>query len=293
MRHAILAMTLLLTAAFSLQESAAMAQQVTMGNPVHSVSDSFYERTGVSWGANFGGVNFSFGGGGAAANPQFGGFQPGSGLNGGVGFAGGGGNGFLNFGLSQGSRRSMVSQTPSVTMMNGHSGSIQDASLTPFVISYVPVVGGFPTIGYFNPIRPLPAYGNGMPMTTMPMRTMPQANHRIRAMREAIAKGNRPAVNRKAEAPAVAALPRAALPQLSAGPSSATRAAPSVAAARRLHEQEQSIGDGEAMIWFERGKTAEAGGKLKTAKMFYQMAARRANGALRDRIEARLKAVSE
>jgi hypothetical protein len=287
MRHAILAMTLLLTAAFS----AAMAQQVTMGNPVHSVSDSFYERTGVSWGANFGGVNFSFGGGGggggggSAANPQFGGFQPGSGLNGGAGFAGGGGSGFLNFGLSQGSRQSMVSQTPSVTTMNGHSGSIQDASLTPFVISYVPVVGGFPTIGYFNPIRPLPAYGNGMPMTTMPM---PQANHRIRAMREAIAKGNRPAVNRKAEAPVVAALP-----QLSSGPSSATRAAPSVAAARRLHEQEQSIGDGEAMIWFERGKTAEAGGKLKTAKIFYQMAARRANGALRARIEARLATVSE
>ena len=91
----------------------------------------------------------------------------------------------------------------------------------------------------------------------------------------------------------VAAAPRVTVPKLSDGPSSATRSAPSVAEARRLHAQEQSHGDGEAVLWFERGKTAEADGKPKTAKIFYQMAARRASGELRGRIASRLAAVSE
>ena len=108
---------------------------------------------------------------------------------------------------------------------------------------------------------------------------------------EAIARGERPAMKRAAKAPKVAAAPPVVVPEVSSGPSSATRAAPSVAEARRLHQQEQAIGDGEAMVWFERGKTAEAEGNAKTAKIYYRMAARRAGGDLRRRIEARLAGI--
>jgi len=279
MRQTFLSMSLvtalLIAAVVALNCSSAWAQQATGGYPVHSVGDSFFEQTGVSWGGNFGGVNFSFGGG---ANPGFGGHRPGAGLDGGFGF---GGRGGLNFGLSQGSSRSMVSQTPTVTGMNGQPAFFHDTSLTPFVIGHVPVVGGFPVVGYMNPIRPLPAHDGGTPMASVS-----PLNHRIEAMRHAAAQGNRPMPKRKQKAPAAA-------PKLSAGPSSATRAAPSVAEARRLRAKEQSLGDGEAMLWFERGKTAEADGKPKTANIFYQMAARRASGELRERIQSRLAAVSQ
>ena len=282
MRHTRFLLPLLLPAAIGLLNHSAMAQQVTVGTPLNSVSDSFFERTGVSWGGRIGGVDFSIGGGINAAMPQFGGFQPNAGLN--MGF--GGTRGFLNLGMSQGSRRSMISQTPSVTMMNGLSASIHETSNSPFVVSYIPVVGGFPGIGYFNPIRPLPTYGNS---------SMPISDYRIRALHEALARGSLPA-NRADQAVPIApqaARPRVVGPQLPVGPSSATRAAPSVAEARRLHEQEKTINDVEAMVWFERGKTAEVDGKLKAAKLFYQMAGRRATGQLHGKIQARLAALGE
>jgi len=282
MRHTRFLLPLLLLAAIGLSNHSAMAQQATVGTPFNSLSDSFFERTGVSWGGRIGGVSFSFGGGTNAAMPQFGGFQPNAGLN--VGFGGAGG--FMNLGMSQGSRRSMISRTPGVTMMNGLSASIQDTSNTPFVVGYMPVVGGFPGIGYFNPIGPLPTYGNSF---------MPTGDHRIEALREAIARGDHPAKRAGQAVPIapVAAKPRVVVPQVPAGPSSATRAAPSTAQARRLHEQEQAIDNDEAMVWFERGKTAEAGGKSKVAKLFYQIAERGATGQLRSKIQARLAAVGE
>jgi hypothetical protein len=278
-RHTCFLLPLLLPAIIGLSNHSAMAQQVTVATPYHSLSDSFFERTGVSWGGRIGGVDFSVGGGTNVAMPQFGGFQPNAGLN--MGF--GGTRGFMNLGMSQGSRRSFVSQTPSVTMMNGMSASIHDTSNTPFVVGHVPVVGGFPGIGYFNPIRPLPYYSNS---------SRPISDSRIQAVKEAMAQGSRSA-NRTDRAAPEAATPRAVAPEVPAEPSSATRAAPSVGEARRLHEQEQTINDNEAMVWFERGKTAEEGGKLKAAKLFYRMADRRATGKLHKTIQARLAALGE
>jgi hypothetical protein len=275
-RHTRFLLPLLLPAMIGLSNHSAMAQQVTVSTPYNSLSDSFFERTGVSWGGRIGGVDFSIGGGTNVAMPQFGGFQPNAGLN--MGF--GGPRGFMNLGMSQGSRRSFVSQTPSVTMMNGMSASIHDTSNSPFVVGHVPVVGGFPGIGYFHPIRPLPYYSNS---------SMPISDARIQAVKEAMAQGS----HRAERAAPDAARPRVVGSEVPAEPSSATRAAPSVAEARRLHEQEQTVNDGEAMVWFERGKTAEAGGKLKAAKLFYRMADRRATGQLHKTIQARLASLGE
>ena len=46
----------------------------------------------------------------------------------------------------------MSSQSPSVTVMNGQSGSFSDATITPFVVGVVPVVGS---------LSPMMAFGSG------------------------------------------------------------------------------------------------------------------------------------
>lgn len=53
---------------------------------------------------------------------------------------------------------------------------------------------------------------------------------------------------------------------------------------------EKSRGE-EALKWLERGRTAEASGKTNVARVYYQMAARRATGDLKDQIAVRLEAV--
>ena len=74
--------------------------------------------------------------------------------------------------------------------------------------------------------------------------------------------------------------------------SSAGRAVPSVAEARRMHQLEQAARNDEALVQFERGLAAEESGKPGVAKIYYNMALKRADGELRNRILARLEAVS-
>jgi len=157
--------------------SSAPAQQVTIGTPFHSLSDGFFENAGTSWGVR--GKNFFFqqGGGPNQAAPAFGGFDPSAGLSGGWGFGGGGLNGSFNFNYSQGYRQSFVSQTPMVTLMNGQQAFFSDTSQSPFVISQIPVVGGFPTMLYGYPGGAAPVYPMYSPGQVMPV-TNPH-NHRV------------------------------------------------------------------------------------------------------------------
>jgi hypothetical protein len=133
--------------------SAVSAQQTTISTPNHNVSDSFFERTGVHWGLNWDGGFFRFGGPNMAT-PPVGNFDPAAGANLGVGFRGNGVDGFAHFNAAQGSRRTFTSQTPSITLPNGGTGFFSDTSQSPFVISYIPVVGGFPTVGALAPVVP-------------------------------------------------------------------------------------------------------------------------------------------
>ena len=292
--------------------SHAAAQQVTVGTPYHSLSDSFFERTGTHWGFNWGGLNFSFGGPNMAL-PQFGGFDPSAGITGGWATQRGDFNGFFNFAAGQGYRQSFVSQVPSVTMMNGQTAYISDTSQSPFVMGFIPVVGGYPiypTISSPLSMTP-PIYSFGNPGTgSMPL---PEAgNPRVQELLRQRASGQAAAADDLPEPPAQApplvqrAVPQAAppaapdepaeaaLPRGAAAnsgpsePSSAALAVPSVAEARRLHELENSSQNDEATVLFERGRTAEEAGKIGAAKIFYQMAAKRASGALRDQVQVRL-----
>ncbi len=76
-------------------------------------------------------------------------------------------------------------------------------------------------------------------------------------------------------------------PQAATGPMSK-----SVAQLRAEHAGEQQARVAEAMRLFERGKAAEAKGKLNVARIYYQQASSRAQGPLQDEILAQLRLVS-
>lgn len=68
--------------------------------------------------------------------------------------------------------------------------------------------------------------------------------------------------------------------------------ASSVAEIQRERARERLSREEEAADFFARGRAAEEAGKPKVAKIYYQMAARRASGDMKQRIAARLEAIS-
>jgi hypothetical protein len=111
--------------------------QITVTTPLQSINDGFSENFGIGFGFSGRGFFFNNGGGLGAAAP-FG--PPPSGAS----FGGGGRVGNVNFGWNafagQGSSRSMVMESPSLTMMNGTGGFFFNGSVRPFVMGIVPVV---------------------------------------------------------------------------------------------------------------------------------------------------------
>jgi hypothetical protein len=279
---------------------AAAQQQVTVSSPHTAVSDSFFEHTGTSWGMRGKNWFFQFGprGNPNGAAPQFGGFSPSAGANVGFGFNGGGvGGGFLgNF--SQGSRRSFTSTTPSVTLQNGGTGMIMDTSVSPFVMGYVPVVGGYPMIAAPPPVQPMtppPAY--------IPPGPAPGHPGVLQALQNVSDKPAPPKLDVVGDHVAEADADDFTLvgPGQSSADngrrlagsavSSAGRPAMGVAEARRLHEAESAQYDAEAQKFLERGRHAEADGKVSLARTYYQMAVRRASHVLRDQALKQLAAL--
>jgi hypothetical protein len=65
-----------------------------------------------------------------------------------------------------------------------------------------------------------------------------------------------------------------------------------VAAEQADRANRQAARVSEAESYFARGQQAEADGKASVAKIFYQMAARRATGNLKQQVQARLDVVS-
>ena len=244
------------------------------------------------------------------AVPQFGGYAPGAGMTSGFQLRGPRGNASLFWEASQGSRQSLVSQTPSVTLTNGYPGSISDTSQSPFVVGVVPIVGGAPIVGGFVPGFPIgtqPYYSVGPPM-----QPTYQGNPRVQAMMRQIAadyarSGGAPSDDLLAGLPGggapapktargqtgerPAAVDPAAQRLAAAQSSSAGRAVPSVAEARRLRQLEQAAQNGEAAVLYERGQTAEDGGKPGVAKIYYNRALKLASGDLRKQIFVRLEAL--
>ena len=138
----------------------AFAQQINVTTPINSVGSSFFETFGTSFGFSLPGgsgsgsrvvgllpngqltpnVTFSQNGFGSAI-PPFGGYYPNSGATFGlVNFSRDGGGFSLGFNLAQGSNRSSISSSPSLTLTNGGIGSFSNGAFNPFVTAVTPVV---------------------------------------------------------------------------------------------------------------------------------------------------------
>src|SRR3954467_1280050 len=117
----------------------AAAQYSMIGTPFQSASGGFSENFNLGWGINGPGFNFNWNGGNA--NPPFGPFDPNGGAQFGGAFHAGPFSGGFRLNAGQAADTTLVSQTPSVTVMNGQTGYFSDTTIRPFVTGFIPVVG--------------------------------------------------------------------------------------------------------------------------------------------------------
>ena len=226
------------------------AQDVTVGAPYNVIHHGFYEHYGIHWG--FQGRGMFFNSGGGALPPQFGGYDP----NADARFGFGGPNYFFNFTAGQGSSRSMVSQTPMITMPNGGIGSIADSFTRPFVTGIVPVVGERQT--------PL--------------------HQKLERMRNGETPPPAPPKN---EEPSSGSGGGAA-----ASDSTANRGDVSVADIRRQQADEDAAKRAEVEGLIEQARGFEERGKPGVARIYYQQAAKRATGDLQRSLREKVQSLS-
>ncbi|QDU96158.1 hypothetical protein [Lignipirellula cremea] len=289
----------------------ASAQQINISTPYVQANDSFYENIG-------GNFNFFFGGGGGgsgsrivgidpfgnlimggaipftqnsagSAIPPFGGYNPGANGNLGIGAFGNGVGGLGNLSFSQGSQRSLVSQTPNVTIMNGGTGTFIDTSQTPFVTGVVPVVGR----GYV-PVR-LPAAAAFFP--PVPSQGPSPLDLAVQRIHEDAARGAGPRLGAPQVRPQLTAEERAAARVAAAPASSAEHGDLSVAAiklqrANQLAE-EAAAEQAEIEALVEKARGAVAAGKAGVARIYYRQAATRATGETRSAILSAIEDLGE
>lgn len=254
-----LAIALGIAASFSLA-GVSFAQQANIETPFNGASHSYHERIGVRWGLRGNGWFFNFGG--PAPTPAFGGFDPNSGAN----FGFGGPNGFFSLSASQGSDRSLVSSSPSVTVMNGGMGFFSDTQQRPFVTGLVPVVG--------SPIH-VPSL---VPDFGAPQSVLQERLHRLRT---------------ESSPPATDSTPAPAASSVPAAESSAARGDLSVAEikagkAADKSSRETALAE-EIAALLERAQGKLEAGQANLAKIYLQMAARKATGEQRAEILKRME----
>ncbi len=274
-------------------------QQVKQEVRFNTLNDSFYERQGVNFGFNLRGSDPASGrgivgldptgqatpngdlqfrqGSAASAVPQFGGYDPAADAT--FGFANRGNDGDLlfNFFSGQGSTRSSVTQAPVIVTSNGAQGTVSDTSQTPFVTGVIPVVGA-----------PSMAAITGYPVGGLVPQQQSVVQQRLQQlkyerMRQATQRSTSPAEQgrqaRVTHGPAEGeGSIRLSGGSGNAGSSSADRGDLSVAEIRRQQQSTRNADDSELAAWIERARGAEAAGKDGVAKIYYKMAARRAEG---------------
>jgi len=299
---------------------AAEAQQVTNTTTMNNINEGFNEAIGTSWGGRWKGINFSINGGGnqRLGTPQYGGYNPNSGLswNGAWGDPRNGGD-YLQFNgwASQGFNRTYTSEAPSVTMMNGQQGVFSDTTQTPFVMGVIPTVGSYNGANFVGPNNGGPVFFGqpsqgsfSSPRGSAPMGGTPVATQQRGApvsqlgkflqqggaeqLKASLANQQR---QQEAQRRSTGSRPAAQsyTPRSGEKASTAMQAVPSVAEARRMFQQEQQAKDTKAMIEIERGKTAEAKGDVKLAAKYYKSAYKLANPTLQGHISKKLLSMGE
>ena len=270
--------------AMLLMAAPAVAQQATVGAGMHNVGDSFSENMGVGFGLRTPNGFFTNGG-----VPPVGNVNPNAGATLGFGFGGPGFNGFLNLAAAQASSRSNSSTAMSLTVPNGGTGFIGDVVQEPFVTAFVPVVGGFVnnSIPQFGTSSLAPIGGNGSML-----------NERLARIRES--GGLKLAANQPSPSEARSGDAQRANPGASAaakmsigGASSAAQPIASIAEIRRRQAEEDQAAAREIQSLLDQGRSAQAVGKTKIARSYYQQAVRRASGELKARAEDALRSLGE
>lgn len=273
--------------AAALYTSGVFAQMVTTSTPFNRVGDSFHENIGSSWSLRGNNWNMSFGGGNA--NPgasQFGNNGANGGLRGGVGFVGNGFSGNIWGQMSQGSSRSLVSQTPSVTTFNGAPGVVSDTQQSPFVIGMTPVVGYWD--GHNRMVDPTGGAFSGNMNREIPNHAVSSALDRVRAAEnspQASLDSNflkRAAVGSDRLTRTVPEDISAPEPVLEEDASSAAVAVGSVAQMKRLYEQEtlEPLRE-KTQINIDKARAAAEQGRISAAKSYYKTALKYADSEMK------------
>lgn len=290
--------------------------QVIMSTPFQTLNDNYFERIGVDFGfsindntrfnegnpppedfapstiigqigngvlASNGDIDFRQGSFGASV-PPFGGFDAGAQTTVGLSRLGKNANFFLTLGLSQGSSRTNVTQTPMALVQDGQTALVSDTTQRPFVTSVVPVVGGFrPPLPMMMPRRP----------TVSPLR---QAIAQY-MQQKAKSKG-KPTTTKE---PELRPVPIADLPQeakiawklASSANSSAGRGDESVKDIQRrnrdLNNARSAKEERELLSYIETARGKEEIGKFRAARIYYEMAERRATGTLKQELREKIE----
>jgi hypothetical protein len=263
----------------------ASAQQATVGAGMHNVGDSFSENMGVGFGLRTPNGFFTNGGGA----PAVGNLNPNAGATLGFGFGGPGFNGFLNLAAAQASSRSNSSTAMSLTVPNGGTGFIGDVVQEPFVTAFVPVVGGFVnnSIPQFGTSSLAPMGGNGSLLNERLARIRESGGLTLAADNVSSSGAqsvNTPRANSRATAAAKSSI---------VGASSAAQPIASIAEIRRQQAEEDRAAAREVQSLLDQGQNAQAAGKTKIARAYYQQALHKASGELKARAENALRSLGE
>ncbi|MCC7419184.1 MAG: hypothetical protein IT428_02770 [Planctomycetaceae bacterium] len=259
----------------------ALAQMTTIGTPLQGTRSSFFEGINSGWSVR--GPNFfaSFGGGGNNAAPQFGGYMPNAGIQSGFTFGGGPFSGNFNFGAAQGASQSFTSETPLLTTMNGQPGSLFIGRERPFVTSLVPIVGPG-VVAYAPVVSGVPQYPQLAPLA-------PQLPWKERLAAQG---GLRPVTRNDREEAGLRMVKQDAR-QAEAAPAALIDDLPPTRAEREQKKSaEEAARLASAQSYFDKGVDAEQSGKPSVAKLYFEMAARRADGSLKAEAEQRAKSLS-
>jgi hypothetical protein len=289
-RRSLIAMIVLAAVACRPGPEVSLAQQIQLTSPFQTIHDSFYENFG------FGGINLGrsgpkghwhFNTGPASSTPPpFGGYDPAADARFGMRFGGPLGMGFNLLG-GQGSTRSQTVTAPTIVVPNGGSGSIFSGSVRPFVTGVIPVVGNAP----FGPMPPMLPRSSVSPVAAR----VAQLQQQQAATQAAADAGLAPVPAAPAAIEAIAAdaaiAAEAARPVTRATASTANHGDLSVAEIRRQQAVEDAALLEEIQVRMEKARGCEEAGKLGLAKIYYQQAATRARGDLKQQLLDKLRAL--
>jgi hypothetical protein len=316
MKTSLLACILFPMQSLLLNSSAVAQPMVYTTTPLQTNGDRFFESTNMNWSLRGPNFSASFGGPNIGV-PRFGGYNPNAGISSGWAFNSGRFSGTFGFNFSQGYDRFSTTTAPSLMTTNGQTGQFFSGVRRPFVYSLIPVVP--PGGAFFS--APNPAFHQQYRLPSSLAERVLRGDVMLPGSRSAAHLGNTSSVSRTRIAPANPAAVRtnAAYAWFSDNPPSrapqnkpqptpsnvtpatldvptdkpvenqaaivARQVAPNKPEVSPTSPAASSNAQRIAAVYFQRGLDAEADKNIAKATFLFRMAAERASGELRNRID--------